>query len=194
MDGTSSRTLVHTAARKGRLPSVEIPQGQFTLYTFQPMGPMQRHNHSPDGSWALMITDTYAVTWFDAAGDTLHVLERDIAGPPLSKEEWEEADRELRFLDEQTERDHSIFPFDVPDRKPALTNLFFDTDGRLWVQRSVEDGAPNEADVYTRDGTLTQVVRWPADIDLASGHLTSDTLYGIRQGSDTFPQVVRLRY
>lgn len=58
----------------------------------------------------------------------------------------------------------------------------------------MKDGAPNEADVYTRDGTLAQVVTWPPGIDLSSGHLTTDTLYGIRQGSDTFPQVVRLRY
>jgi hypothetical protein len=37
-------------------------------------------------------------------------------------------------------------------------------------------------------------VQWPADISLAQGYLTEDTLYGTRSGADTFPQVVRLRY
>ncbi|NBB86819.1 MAG: hypothetical protein GVY12_11465 [Bacteroidetes bacterium] len=194
VDEETKHTLVHPGARKGRIPVLEVPLDQFDAVFFSPMGPTQRHAHAPGGTWALTITDTYAVAWLDAAGDTLHVLQRDLKGPRLSDKEREDLRQQLDGWRENYSEHFSEFPFEVVDRKPPIETIFFDTDGRLWVQRSVEDGAPNEADVYTRDGTLAQVVQWPAGIDLSSGHLTADTLYGIRQGSDTFPQVVRLRY
>ncbi|NBB86818.1 MAG: hypothetical protein GVY12_11460 [Bacteroidetes bacterium] len=194
MDNETVRTVFLPEAPEGRLPIYEAQIGGGVAFIPQPMGPREQHAHSPTGTWAHAITDTYTVTWLDAAGDTLHVLQRDVEGPALSDEERERADQSLRRWSEQLGVSRASFPFGVPERKPVLANIFFDTDGCLWVQRSVEDGAPSEADVYTRDGTLAQVVQWPAGIDLSSGHLTADTLYGIRQDGDTFPQVVRLRY
>ena len=195
MDGKSVRVSVHRAGPHGRRETVlVIPADRFSLELFHPMGPTHRHAHSPDGTWAHAFTDTYDLTWRDARGDTLYVLERDLPGPPLTEEERMHVDEVLSKWREDYADEISYFPFEVPERKPVLANIFFDTDGRLWVQRSVKDGAPNEADVYTRDGTLAQVVQWPADVSLGHGHLTADTLYGIRQGDDTFPQVVRLRY
>lgn len=194
MENETVRTVFLPEAAEGRLPVYEAQMGGGIAFIPQPMGPREQHAQSPHGTWAHTITDSYAVTWFDAQGDTLHVLQRDIEGPALSDEERERADRSLRRWSEQLGVSRASFPFDVPDRKPPIETIFFDADGRLWVQRSVADGAPHEADVYATDGTLAQVVQWPADIALSSGHLTADALYGIRQGSDTFPQVVRLRY
>ncbi len=194
MTNETVRTVGIPEAPEGRVPMAEVPFNQGIMFIQQPMGPSLRDAHGPGGDWAFTITDRYDVTWFDAAGDTLHVLTRDVTGPELSEEERMSARRSLQERIDRMDVGLSDLPFGIPSRKPALTTIFFDTNGRLWVQRSVEDGAPNEADVYARDGTLAQVVQWPAGIDLSSGHLTADTLYGIRQGSDTFPQVVRLRY
>jgi len=194
MTNETVRTVGIPEAPEGRVPMAEVPFNQGIMFIQQPMGPTARDTHGPGGDWAFTITDRYKVTWFDVAGDTLHILTRDVTGPELSETEQAGARRSLQERIDRMNIGLADLPFGIPSHKPALTNLFFDTDGRLWVQRSVKDDAPNEADVYTRDGTLAQVVQWPAGIDLSSGHLTADTLYGIRQGSDTFPQVVRLRY
>lgn len=194
MKDETLRTVFLPEAPEGRLPVYEAQVGGGVAFLPQPMGPREQHAHSPDGPWAHTLTDTYTITWLAAAGDTLHVLQRDTQGPALTDEERERADQQLRAWSEQFGVSRASFPFDVPDRKPPIDEIFFDEEGRLWVQRSVAEGAPHEADVYATDGTLAQVVTWPRGISLQRSHLTTDTLYGIRQGGDTFPQVVRMRY
>lgn len=76
-----------------------------------------------------------------------------------------------------------------------LQHILFDQSGRLWVQRSVADtAAMAEADVYSKQGRLVDAVRCPRDIDLKSGTIREDAMYGIRGGSETPPRLVRLRY
>ncbi len=195
MDSETVREVMIPAAPEGRIPIYEAPIEGGIMFVPQPMGARELNAHSPTGEWAFTITDRYEVTWFNAAGDTLRVISQDMAGPELSPDEQERAQQQLQQQADRIDARVSEFPFGVPDRKPPLAGIFFDSDGRLWVQRSVPDGAPNEADVYDRDGNLVQVVQWPSGISLTLGHLTEDTLYGIRQGGgDAFPQVVRLRY
>lgn len=181
-------------APEGRLSVQEIDMdGGGTAFLQQPFGPRAVDAHAPNSDWAFAITDRYEVVRYTASGDTLHVIARDVLGPSLSDEEREQARSSLERYASLADLSVEALQFGVPDRKPPITRIFFDADSRLWVQRSTPDGTPNEADVYTRNGQLNQVVQWPEDVTLHMGYLTADVLYGMRTTKDGVPQVVRLR-
>lgn len=168
--------------------------GGTTTYSL-PFGPMERHAHGPGGHWAFAITDRYEVVRYDAEGDTVHVIEQPVKGPLLTEDEETRAEERLQHIAEHADVSVSEIPFNVPKRKPPLDDLFFDEIGRLWVQRSIADTTDlDEADVYDPQGELVEVVRWPADVQLDGGFIRNSVAYGIRSGSETIPQVVRMRY
>lgn len=169
-------------------------EGGMVVFIPQPWGPEAQDAHAPNGDWAFAITDRYEVVRFDAEGDTLHVLERDVQGPELSGEERKRAKESLQQRVENFDATVGELPFGVPDRKPPIDDIFFDANSRLWVKRSTPDGAPNEADVYSQDGALVEVVQWPRGISLERGVVQDSMAYGVRSGGSTIPQVVRLRY
>jgi len=177
-----------------RLGMIQIDQNGGTARYSVPYGTQEQDAHARNGDFAYAVDDQYAVVRFDAHGDTLHVLSRTPPPVPFSDEERASIDETLQRMASFMDVPVRELERNVPDVKNPLRGLFFDQTDRLWVQRAVPEGAPNEADVYAPDGTLVQVVQWPADISLAQGHLTEDTLYGIRSGADAFPQVVRLQY
>ena len=57
---------------------------------------------------------------------------------------------------------------------------------------SVPNGATRLADVYDRDGRRQYRVRWPADVDLRSGHLGDGVALGVRRDELDVPYIVRL--
>lgn len=173
---------------------IQIDQNSGTARYNMPYGTQERDAHALNGAFAYAVDDRYAVVRSDHHGDTLHVLSRTPPPVPFSDDERASIEETLQRMAGATDVPVRELERKVPDVKNPLRGLFFDQADRLWVQRAVPAGAPNEADVYAPDGTLVQVVRWPSDIALAQGHLTEDTLHGIRSGADAFPQVVRLRY
>lgn len=178
-----------------RIARFEVDRGNVRMFYTLPYGPTARDAHGPGGDWAFTITDRYEIVRFDAMGDTLHVIERSVEGPPLSEDEEARVEERLQQIAEQTDASVSEIPFGVPERKPPLDDLFFDENGRLWVQRSIADTTElAEADVYDAQGELVDVVRWPADVDLDGGFIRDSVAYGVRGGSETIPQVVRMRY
>jgi hypothetical protein len=82
--------------------------------------------------------------------------------------------------------------FDVPPRKPVLRDLFFDRQGRLWVERQVPDAGDRNADVYGVDGTLERTVSWPAHVSLADGAISGAVVWGVGRDSLDVPSLVRL--
>ena len=177
-----------------RLGMIQIDQNGGTSGYSMPYGTQERDAHALNGDFAYAVDDQYTVVRFDAHGDTLRVLSRTPSPIPFSDEERASIEETLQRMAGFMDVPVGNLERKVPDVKNPLRGLFFDQAHRLWVQRAVPEDAPNEADVYAPDGTLVQVVQWPANISLAQGHLTEDTLYGTRSGADTFPQVVRLRY
>ena len=83
-------------------------------------------------------------------------------------------------------------PYPIPDRKQPLRDMWFDQDGRLWVQHSVTQGTPPRADVYGADGRLMFDVTWPARTEL-DGASRGDLVYGVRLDSLDTPSVVRMK-
>jgi hypothetical protein len=85
-------------------------------------------------------------------------------------------------------------PFGVADRKPPLRDLFFDQEGRLWVELSVLDAAPPAAHVYSPEGRLLFTAHWPARTNLSHGAARGDFAYGVQRDSLDTERVVRLRF
>ena len=69
--------------------------------------------------------------------------------------------------------------------------------GRLWVERSVADSAPREADVYGENGLLEAIMRWPREVDLLGLQLVATSgafALGLATDSLGVERVARLRF
>lgn len=201
VDSTSKivRTLVElpqidnvTPAFKHRLPN--SPNG-VTVFLYQPYGADALRADGPDGVYALVGAAKYVVRWFSSTGALLRTLTRDVRGPLLSAREHTRGDSLLGRAATRGQTSVGVLPFAVPERKPPVLALFFDADGRLWVERSVADGAAHEADVYAINGNLAFRATWPATVELASaGFIRGNSAWGISLDSDDVPHVVRLEF
>ena len=163
------------------------------MYLHQPFGPQWIHAHTNGGTWADAVTSDYAINLHHPDG-TVSVIEGPaLQGPPLSADDrtWAQG-----WMDRQIERAGiKKHPFDIPDRKPPLSRMFFDRAGRLWIEKTAAAGASmREADVY--DGTtLTARYRWPRRIrDSPRPWATESTLYGVTADSLDVQRVARVRF
>jgi hypothetical protein len=117
-----------------------------------------------------------------------HTLSRALKGPALSRADKADANKSLK---EQRATARRKLPFKIPSHKPPLRALFFDSDGRLWVERNADQGTGRIADVYDR-GRLVSIVRWPASVRLDIGSVSSTVAYGVQQDDLGAEQPVRL--
>jgi len=164
---------------------VGMSQGFF----WQPHGPQWLRAYGPQGLRAEVVSSRYEVTVFSANGQTLRTLTRSVPPVALSARERRVADSTLREV-------KSDLPFGVPSAKAPIVGLFWSTDGSLWVERAVSDGAPREADVYDRGGRLVAIAEWPRDIDVFNGYpaIAGTTVHAVRTDGDGVESVVRLRF
>jgi len=113
---------------------------------------------------------------------------------PLSEAEKARGMERLEADAERAGRSVSRLPYGLPDLKPPLRDMFFDTEGRLWVERTVPDGSPRIADVWDGDGNLLRSVQWPEDVSFTLGWVSEDWALGLRRDSLGVDYVVRLRF
>ncbi len=158
-------------------------------YMWQPFGPQWLRAYGPQGLRAEVVTSRYEVVVFAADGQTLRTLKRSVPAVALSARERRTADSTLSAI-------KTDLPFGVPSAKAPIVGLFWSTDGTLWVERAVPDGAPRTADVYDRAGRLVATAEWPRDIDLYNGYptITGTTAHAVRTDADGIESVVRLRF
>lgn len=181
-------TAVHQATR-------QTPRGAMVRYIYQPYGAQDLVAHSPAGGYAYALSSRYAISWFDDDGKILRETHRDITrGPALSATEKQEAQRRLESAAEFVGATAAALPFGVPDHKPVLYRLFFDTEGRLWVQLSPAAGGHHRADVYEASGNLSHQAEWPSDIDLSFGAIRGNSAVGVAADSLGVQRVVRLHF
>jgi hypothetical protein len=169
-------------------------RGTVTFWIHQPFGPSHLVAHSPLGGWAEAVSSRYAIAWHGPVETFEHQITRAAQGPKLSAAEREWGQRYLEDSARRWKVSPRDLPFGVPDRKPPLRALRFDSTGRLWAFLSVPDDSAKRADIYDRDGTLAVTVEWPSEIDLQSGYLGPDAALGMVTDSLGVQRVVRLTF
>ena len=172
--------------------SVKVAEGTMTRFIYPPYPPLALRAHSPFGEHARAVSSRYSIGWFASDGSLLRTITGMAEAPALTAPEAARAEssliRDTRWLGSGAKN-----PYSVPAHKQPLRNLYFDLDGRLWVELSVPLGASHRADVYDRSGRLTYKVEWPANIDLAGGIVTGTTGYAVLTDSLDVQRVVRLK-
>ena len=190
-------TVILAGPERQHISQATVPRmfGNFQgiVYLNQPYGPTWVHAHAPGGAWAEAITSEYSINYHHPDGTVSRIEGPVFQGPALSPEERTGAqtqiDRELQRADIT---DH---PFGIPDHKPPLAGMFFDRDGRLWIEKTVADGEQmREADVY--DGTtLAARYRWPYRVGAwPTPWATESRLYGVTVDSLGVQRVARVRF
>ena len=132
--------------------------------------------------------------WTDAQGRRVALLQREVTGPPLSDRERAVAERTLDNISKNTGVGRAGIPLTIPRIKTPLRQLGFDLDGRLWVERTVADGEPSEADVYDHQGRQVAIMVWPRDVRLGMWTVRATTGIGISIDSLGTNRVVRLQF
>ena len=163
------------------------------LYVYQPFGPRWLHAHGPGGAWAETLSSEYSIAYHHADGRVSRIEGRSMMGPALSAEEREYArDWLARDLERLDLDDH---PFDIPGRKPPLAAIYFDRNGRLWVEKARAQGDDmREADVY-QGSTLVARYRWPERVDPGSvPWITELVMLGTTRDELDIRRVARVRF
>jgi hypothetical protein len=104
-------------------------------------------------------SDAYTITRASAAGDTLLVLKVEETAPAVTAEdraEWEEG---MSRVFERVPSIRAELESHIPERKPILTQLVTDDEGRLWVGRTVPAGEAPLYDVFDREGEYLGATR-----------------------------------
>jgi hypothetical protein len=165
-----------------------------TMFFYPPYSPTQLVAHSPTGEFAHMLSSRYAIDWRDESGNLLRHLVGDVTqGPEVSAEEKATADKRIDSDATRAGTTRMQLGFSVPERKQPIRRLFFDQNGRLWVELAVPQHASHTAHVYARDGSLERTVTWPAGIELSDGSVRDDVAWGIRLDSLDVASIVKLR-
>jgi len=160
----------------------------------QPHGPRALRALGPGGTMALAMSSTYAVEVRDAAGKRSALLRLSVVGPTVSRAERQRGEQVLVAAAKANQISRRALRLAVPQNKPPLRALGYDLDGRLWVQRSVSDGKPNEADVYDTAGRWLSVMEWPADVDLSLWAVRGTEGLAVQFDPDGMPRPVKLTF
>jgi hypothetical protein len=179
---------------KDSVPRWTLARGGGSSTYMQPYGARQLRAFGPNGETAEAISSRYVVLWRDVRGKRIALLRGSAVPPGLSDRERSNASATLDAIVRQTGVARSSLPFYVPEQKPVLSDLGFDLDGRLWVERSVADGAPGEADVYDRTGRWVARMKWARGTRMS--HFAVQGLRGLAVATDSLgvPRVVRLEF
>ncbi len=159
-----------------------------------PYGAAGLMGFATDGRVALAVTTTYRVDIYDSLLRPVTVVERDERGPRLTAIERRNTSAHMAAR----RRAEEYYPYgdgDITDRKPPLRDLWFDRDGRLWLERYLADEPKRQgADVYGVDGEFLFSADWPRGVDFSLGAIRGDTGLGIQTDALGIPRVVRVRF
>lgn len=187
--GIHKFTKVQTNAGGTSVSSYTIPQ---------PYGPRWLRAYGPGGLRAEAMSSRYEVHVYGADGRLLRTLRRAVPPVRLSASEAKAAEKQLNERAETHKVARSAIPFGVPSSKAPLEALCWTIDGHLWVQRSVADGRPSEADVYDAAGKWIAVAEWPSKLDAMNQAVTpairGQSMLAVTRDSSDVESVVRVRF
>jgi hypothetical protein len=155
----------------------------------------------PFGRTTEWVLDDSARVWLGAsgeyrlvqrtlAGDTLRVIEREVAAPPVAEAERNEA---IAGLTDAVRRHPKLDLSRIPASKPFFDRLIPDAAGRLWVLR---EGAGDAwgFDVFDERGWFLGVVDLPFKPELfPPPRIGEQAMLVVTRDSLDVPSIVRLR-
>ncbi|MGH7500347.1 MAG: hypothetical protein ACREL7_01180 [Longimicrobiales bacterium] len=132
---------------------------------------------APDGLRAAAWGATYRIAFLNAVGDTVRIVERDVAGDPLGDEEWRAEERRFEeFLDRFSDETCEPRSLPRPPERRLLLGIFFDQVGRMWVER--ENATTRAFDIFHPDGTLLATLDYsPPRLERVPPHIREDRFY-----------------
>lgn len=169
------------------------PNGAVTWYIYQPFGPRHLVAHGPGGRWAEAVSSRYRIV-VHAGGEPVVIEGPDVRGPELSLEEQERGAAAMTADRERLDLGAGDMPSDLPERKPPLRDMYFGTDGRLWVELNVE-GDERAADVYGSAGGLMARYHWPARVAIGvAGWVGATSIVGVTRDSLGVQRLARVTF
>ncbi len=161
-----------------------------------PFAPFDLLATSAAGEYARVVTTLYEIDLFNAGGVRIGTIRRDHAGPLVStaerrREEFRMDSIAAAYRQQPTPVEWA--PFEVPERKPPIEDLWFDQDSRLWVQLWGEDGdSLATAHVYSAGGELLFNAAWPREVALDYGAIRGDVAMGVATDGLGVPEIVKM--
>lgn len=156
--------------------SLTCPTPDGGLHFLQvPFAPEWIQAPAPGGRVAAAWTADYRIAFVSPDGDTVRTVTRQHEPAPVTGEEWEAALADYRaFRDEWSDvRCDPSMP-DRPDAKPALSDLFYDDRGRLWVEAITAEG--RRWDVFDGAGRLIGSIPAPARAERVVPYVREDRI------------------
>lgn len=141
--GGRTDTIPHPPRVEGEVRAVRCDHaasGTLAFFT-NPFAPYRFHVPAPGGVLAIAHSATYRIAFLDPSGDTIRVVDKAHDSVPIADEEWDSATAEYRewrrnLPGARCEPDG----LERPDAKPALIDIFFDSDRRMWVEVNTTAG------------------------------------------------------
>lgn len=184
--------------------SPAVPVDSVDRFKFQSNGGVATYNKpfgadriqafGEGGLAAYAVNTNYTVFVADAHGAPVAIIQGDLKALNLSAAEEKLARDAVARMARGIAVDVSTLNYTPPKRKPALVGLAFDRDSRLWVERSVEDGKPHEADVYDKTGNWVAIMQWPKNVTMSFGAVKDNTGVGVETMDDGVQRIVRVRF
>ena len=148
----------------------------------------------PRGGFWQVYTADYQVARLDQAGDTTLVLEVDSDPIPLTAADRAEFIERVGDMGPESRRVAQEVAGLMLDTKPLIQKLIPDDQGRLWVERTVEEGAHPVYDIFDTRGDYQGSVELTFNpspflpIRIRHGHI-----YAVALDELDVPSVVRAR-
>lgn len=121
-------------------------------HIYFPFDPRRVTAVDPAGGFWQAHTAAYRVARLNEAGDTTLVLNVDAERIPLSAGERAEFIDRVGDVGPESRRIAEAVADLMLDTKPLIQKLIVDDKGRLWVERTVEEGANPLYDLFNRNG------------------------------------------
>lgn len=172
----------------------EMPDGKtMTMYTYPPYAPMELRAHGPGGEYAHGVSSHYVIDWRDADGTLVTTIRGEAGqGPEVTPGEAARADSQMISIAQRMGIPVGDLDMSTPAHKQPLQAIWFDADGRLWVELSRPENGARRAHVYGRSGTRVLDVAWPGPVALDAGAVRGTAFWGVGRDSLDVQFVVRL--
>jgi hypothetical protein len=138
-----------------------------TGYFYPPFAPVVLEALGPGGWRAVGASDGRDLVLHGPSGEEFALQPVWGEGPPLSPSERSEAEESVRVDLARAGARAGQLSLVVPTTRPPLNGLYFDQEGRVWVELLPTVEGVAEAVLFGRDGVALEVRSWPADVQLS---------------------------